>query len=195
VSNSSNNEHVLFSQVAEGDEKAFHIIFQSYLPKLFPFVIKLTRSRQVAQDLIQDAFIRVWLSRTKLAEVQNPRAWLYKVTANECYRYLRDQAIHSNLEDHFITAPDADNTVHSKLAVHELTAMVAEAVNRLPPQRRLIYRMSRNEGKSIPEIAEALHISPSTVKNALVLSLKFVRKYLIKQEIILPVITSLIYCL
>ena len=66
----------------------------------------------------------------------------------------------------------------AELDVKELHRLIQHAVNKLPAQRKKIYQMSRNQGKSIHEIAAALQISPNTVKNALVKSLKFIREYI-----------------
>ena len=178
------DEKELFLQVAEGDEKAFETLFNVFLPKLYPFIIKFTKSETAAQEIVQETFIRVWLSRDKLSEIENPGGWLFKVVSNECYSYLR-KSILNNKFSHPITAePEPVNTTSESFALKELNRLIGEAVDQLPAQRKKIYRLSRNEGKSIPEIASILNISPNTVKNALVTSLKFIREYLIKYGVV-----------
>jgi DNA-directed RNA polymerase specialized sigma24 family protein len=80
--------------------------------------------------------------------------------------------------------PDPVSSTHENLALKELNRIIGEAINQLPAQRKKIYRMSRDEGMSIPEIASSLNLSPNTVKNALVTALKFIREYLVKYGII-----------
>jgi RNA polymerase sigma-70 factor (ECF subfamily) len=174
----------LFLQVAEGDEKAFEILFNAFLPKLYPFIIKFIKSEPAAQEIIQETFIRVWLSRDKLSEIDNPGGWLYKVASNECYSYLRKSILNNKFLNPITVEPDPVSTTHESLALKELNRIIGEAINKLPVQRKKIYRMSRDEGMSIPEIASILNLSPNTVKNALVTSLKFIREYLVKYGII-----------
>lgn len=184
----THNEKLLFRLIAEGDEKAFDTLFNLYLPRLYPFIIKFTRSEQAAQEIIQETFIRVWLSRDKLTEVENPGGWLFKVTSNECYSYLRKSVLNNKFSNILSTEPDPVNATHEEVDLKELNRLIGEAVNKLPPQRKKIYQMSRDQGKSIPEIAAALNLSPNTVKNALVTSLKYIREYLGKYEVLFLVL-------
>lgn len=174
----------LFLQVAEGNERAFETLFNTFLPKLYPFIIKFIKSEPAAQEILQETFIRVWLSRDKLSEIDNPGGWLYKVASNECYSYLRKSILNNKFFNPLTFEPEPVNSTHEGFALKELNRLIGEAVNKLPAQRKKIYRMSRDEGKSIPEIASILNISPNTVKNALVASLKFIREYLVKYGII-----------
>jgi len=195
-----NNENVtfpadekhLFSLVSEGDEKAFNVLFNLFLPRLYPYIIKLTRSETAAQEVIQETFIRVWLSRDKLAEIDNPTGWLLKVASNECYTHMRKSALNSRLPNH-LSRPTMINNAQELLDTKEIKQLVEEAVSALPPQRRKIYRMSRDQGKSIPEIASELQISPNTVKNALVISLKFIREHLARSGVMVSLLSLLFW--
>ena len=175
----------LFQQVADGDERAFGLLFNAFLPKLHPFIIKFIKSEQAAQEIIQETFIRVWISRDKLSEIDNPGGWLYKVASNECYSYLRKSILNKKFLNLLTFEPEPVNSTHESFALKELNRLIGEAVDLLPVQRKKIYQMSRNEGKTIPEIASALQLSPNTVKNALVTSLKFIREYLAKSGVII----------
>jgi RNA polymerase sigma-70 factor (ECF subfamily) len=179
------DEKRLFSLVASGDEKAFEALFNLFLSRLHPFIIKFVKSELAAQEIIQETFIRVWLNRDKLGEIENPGGWLFKVASNECYTYLRKTVLNNKFSNPITTEPDPANGTHEWLDVKELNRLIGEAVNQLPAQRKKIYQMSRDEGKTIPEIALALQLSPNTVKNALVTSLKFIREYLAKSGVII----------
>jgi len=87
------NEQSLFQLVSEGDEQAFNRLFHLFLPRLYPLIIKFTRSETVTGDIIQETFIRVWLYRDRLAEIDNPGGWLYTLAANKCNDYLRADAV------------------------------------------------------------------------------------------------------
>jgi RNA polymerase sigma-70 factor (family 1) len=178
------DEKQLFIQVSDGDEKAFEALFNTFLPKIYPFIIKFIKSEPAAQEIVQETFIRVWLSRDKLSEIDNPGGWLFKVASNECYSYLRKNILNNKFFNALTDEPPPVNTTHEKFALKELNRLITEAIDKLPAQRKKIYHMSRDEGKSIPEIAAILNISPNTVKNALVTALKFIREYLVKYGVI-----------
>lgn len=186
MSTDNNNDRLLLKQMAEGDEQAFAVLFYRYLPILQPFAIKFTKSADAAEEIIQDTFLRVWLNRDKIEGVENVKAWLYRYASNECLNYLRKTLNRAKaidiLEFHH---PKQSNVTTETINLNDINALVTEAVNKLPQQRKRIYQMSRNEGMNISEIAEALDLSPNTVKNALVISLKTIREYLNKHGIVL----------
>lgn len=177
------NDRLLFRLVAEGNEPAFNALFNLYLPRLYPFIVKLTRSEPAVQEIIQETFIKVWLNRDKLAGMENPGGWLFRVASNQCYDYLRKRALNDQLFTPLTAETALPGAPHEGADAKELKRLVGEAVQLLPAQRQKIYLMSREQGKTIPEIATALRISPNTVKNALVISLQFIRDYLIRHGI------------
>lgn len=186
MSTDNNNDRLLLKQMAEGDEQAFAVLFYRYLPILQPFAIKFTKSADAAEEIVQDTFLRVWLNRDKIESVENVKAWLYRYASNECLNYLRKTLNRAKaidiLEFHH---PKQSNVTAETINLNDINALVTEAVNKLPQQRKRIYQMSRNEGMNISEIAEALDLSPNTVKNALVISLKTIREYLNKHGVVL----------
>lgn len=186
TSEGNNNEQLLLKQIAEGDEQAFAVLFYRYLPVLQPFALKFTKSADAAEEIIQDTFLRVWLNRDKIEGVENVKAWLYRYASNECLNYLRKALNQAKAIDNMeIDHPKQSNITTETINLNDINVLVAEAVYKLPQQRRKIYQMSRNEGMNIPEIADALELSPNTVKNALVISLKTIREYLNKHGVVL----------
>lgn len=173
----------LLQRVAEGDEAAFSTLFFNYLGVIEPFIRKLTRSAADTEEVVQETFMRVWMWRDRLEEVKSFDAWIYTIAINECYRWLKKQsrrrrglaALNKTAE---VSA--LDGTLDG-LQLREVSRLVAEAVSRLPARRRHIYQMSRDEGMKIEEIADRLSLSPNTVKNTLVASLRFIRNYLAKR--------------
>ncbi|MES2456817.1 MAG: RNA polymerase sigma-70 factor [Bacteroidota bacterium] len=173
------NEQALLKEIAEGNEKSFSILFFSYLPMLQSFALKFTKSEIAAEEIIQNAFLRVWLNREKLEQVDNLKGYLYKFVSNECLSYLRKVIKETKVINAVkINQPDLDNNTSETIDLNEITRIISDAVNKLPLQRKKIYNLSRVDGKTIPEIANILNISPNTVKNTLVSSLKSIRLHL-----------------
>ena len=179
------DERKLIEKIVEGDEQAFSVLFFKYLPVLHIFAAKFTRSDDAAEEIIQDAFLRVWLNRDKLAEVDHVKAYLYKYVSNECLSYLRKKLKEERVVDAFTAKQqNSHNSTVETINLNEVTKIIAIAVDKLPDQRKNIYQLSRRDGKTIPEIAEILNISPNTVKNALVIALKSIRIHLDQHGIV-----------
>ncbi|HRE50537.1 MAG TPA: RNA polymerase sigma-70 factor [Flavitalea sp.] len=178
---SAYNEQNLFQLASEGDERSFGLIYKQYYPQLRPFIRKYADSALEAEEIIQDVFVRVWLNREKLPEIENLHAWIFKIASNEFLSALRKKlhdkekmgALIRNKRSGGIEASPFD-LVH----IGEIKRIVKEAVESLPAQRRRIFQLSRDEGLKIAEIAERLSISPRTVKNTLTICLKHIREYL-----------------
>lgn len=179
TNNQSYDEHALLSRIAEGDEKAFTILFDLYLGKLKPFVEKLSPSPADAREIVQETFIRLWLNRDKLPQVTNIGGYIFRIAANQYHMAVRRALLQDKTLDGFkTTIHHSANPTERTVRLNELQRLINEAVQRLPEKRRQIFRLSRNEGMTIAEIARALGLSPKTVKNTLFTALANIREYL-----------------
>lgn len=173
-------EKELCKRIADGDEAAFASLFNRYYPLLRPFILKLTHSADKTEEMLQETFMRVWLSRDQLPEIENLQAWIFTIASRQCLQAIRTELNHRKklaaLQSRE-TGREA-NTPLESTQLAEISRLVSEAVNNMPPQRQRIYRMSREQGLKPAAIAEALSLSVATVKNALVAALKDIRHHL-----------------
>jgi RNA polymerase sigma factor (sigma-70 family) len=180
----SNNRHIekeLFYRIAEGDEMAFKELYNSYGKILFPFLFKLTNAADIADEIIQEVFLRIWLYRHKLPDVEYPRAWIFKIASNQTYDWLKKNALAAKAVNENYNNKDYNvNTTEETLTINEIKCLVNKAVAALPHKRRLIYKLNREDGMKVAEIAAHLAISVSTVKNALLIAVKSVAESLEK---------------
>jgi RNA polymerase sigma-70 factor (ECF subfamily) len=175
------NDKELFRLISEGDETAFRMLFRRYIPELRPLILHLTKTASVTDDIVQETFLRLWISRDKLPEIENPRSWLLRIVFHLSFSYLRKQVVHHKAIDAITSDYTADGPASSTeetMVYNAMMKQVSTAVAQLPPQAKRIYLLSREKGLKIPEIAGELSISPNTVKNSLVRSLQFIRKQL-----------------
>ncbi len=186
------NERALFLRIAEGDEVAFTNVYQSFTPSLASFILKLTRSDALVDEIIQETFFQVWVSRDKLSEVREPRAWVFRIAANISYSYLRRLLTEKKVLKNIISEPGKDWSAAETLQVNMLLNTVQEVVNDLSPQRKKVYLLSREAGLTVPQIAEALNLSPNTVRNTLQSSLGAIRDHLLKKGYQMAVISLLL---
>ncbi|HEU4633184.1 MAG TPA: RNA polymerase sigma-70 factor [Flavisolibacter sp.] len=173
-------EKQLFISIAEGDEAAFRELFHLYMPQLYPMILKVTKVENVAEDIVQETFLKLWISRDKLAEIENPRAWILRIAYFQAFTFLNKKAIHQKAMGRLSERGRVEllrNDTEETMAFSSLQAIVRKAVYDLPGQPKKIYQLSREEGLKIPEIAKQLNLSEQTVKNTLGRALKLIREY------------------
>lgn len=177
------NENALFVRISRGDEAAFSEIFYCYMPRLYSFVKKITRSAQVAEEVVQEVFVSLWANREKLSDIDNCSSYIFAIAANKTFNYLRSKAIREKFLG-AITSNDGrtDNNTIDTIDFHESQYLVNKLVNQLPSQKKMIYKLTRDKGMSHDEVAVQLGISKNTVKNHLVETLRFLKTTLQKYK-------------
>ncbi|MHA4810034.1 RNA polymerase sigma-70 factor [Flavitalea flava] len=181
----------LFEAIALGDTAAFSSLFKSYRARVYSLAFKWTKSTYAAEEITQDVFISIWTGRTNLPSVKDPRAYLYTIVYNKISRHLKKEANKNRilLLSQWHTR-DAVNETEEKIYLSEGQRFVNSALAKLSPQKKIIYDLSRNKGKSYEEIGESLHLSPHTVKSHLGTALKFIRNYLKNNALLLAGLLS-----
>lgn len=173
------HEKTLLTRVAGGDEKAFELIFHHYRHKIYHYAFHLFEDRDKADELVQDVFLKVWLSRDKILEVESFDAWLFIIARNKTFDALKRISLESSrkaaIAGSFVQDPE---TAEIKLINKENEQILHHALGRLSPQQKLIFTLSRHQGMKHAEIADRLNISRHTVKTHLVHALKVLRHIL-----------------
>ncbi|MBN9384933.1 MAG: RNA polymerase sigma-70 factor [Chitinophagaceae bacterium] len=177
--NQSHTSKQWLQQIAEGNQEAFKTLFDMYWDHIYTVAFVLTKSANMAEDMVQDIFLKIWQQRQKLATVEKLESYFFIVARNHIYTCLqkqrKEQAFRKDLLEWF---SGNDATPEQQLLFKESTQLLAEAISRLTPQQQAIYKMTREEGLTHEQVAEQLHISPNTVRNHIVASLKIIRDYL-----------------
>jgi len=171
--------------ITNGDENAleqlFTDIFKEHEYALYTLALRLTKSDQYAKDIIQDVFLKLWECRHSIQSIENIEAWLYRITENKVIDHLRKTAADSRLKEAvWIALQQILNDTESLISVKEYNLIISKAIDRLPPQRKLIYHMNKEKELSYQEIADELHISRHTVKNQLSTALQSIRSFFTK---------------
>lgn len=163
-------------------EQLFNSLFQEYEGKLFLFVIKVLHSEELARDLVQDVFLKLWTIRDQLPGMDNAGAYLYRMAENRVYDYLRAAASRADLRNQLWEQMQqhTQETPAFNLEVKEYDQVIRKAIDHLPEQRRVIYLMNKREGMKYKEIASELNISPHTVRNQLAEAFRHIGAYVKK---------------
>lgn len=171
------DEPRLLQQLAEGSEEAFRELFLAYRDKLYTYIYKISGSAEAAEDTVHDVFITLWEKRANLPQINNLNAYLYRIARNRSINLFRrmaketlilaeigrDQGLPTGLEGE-------DRITHA-----EVLASIREAVDKLTPQQRQVFLLSRQKGLKIREIAQELSITERTVINHMSQALRFLR--------------------
>jgi RNA polymerase sigma-70 factor (ECF subfamily) len=174
------NEKDLLLRIAEGDELAFGQLFRLYYPRLLSFISRFDQNAHNVDEAIQETFIRVWISRDQLSDIDNFRAWIFTIASRETIALMRKHLLIQRVSrDFLMNQSSLDLETPAEIAdAGEIKRLVEEAIARMPPARRRVYLMSRAEGLKPAEIASRLNLSVNTVKNTLVTALHDIRKFL-----------------
>jgi len=170
----------LCRRIAAGDEAAFSRLVELFAPRLQAMAARITGSVAVADDLVQDTFLKIWLSRDQLSEVVQPAAWIKKICFYRAVNHVRRQSIHDKVIDAVELQKENAGKTAEIVEFRQLLAMVNTAVQQLPEKQRQVYRLSREQALTISEIAEHMDLAVSTVKNLMVMALKNIRTSLQK---------------
>lgn len=172
------NEKSLLCLLAQGDHFAFERLFFAHKDKLYSFLFHLTGSESVAQDILQDVFLKIWLKREDCESINNFSSYLFKAARNQAIngfkRNGRAFLLIAELGREPVVTVDTDNPVLAK----ELKVLLRRAIDSLPTQQRKVFELSRNEGFKYEEIAERLGISAATVRNHMIQALKKIREHI-----------------
>jgi len=170
----------LLSLLNTSDEAAFNEIFRRYRDKLFFYLRKHTKSNETAEEIVTDIFMKLWAGRELTARIDNLAAFLHKVGYYKTLDFLRTTARHQRLQQTYIDyfLPPGEKPADEALIDSQDRLLLYKAILQLPPRRQTIYKMSREEGLSHDQIAEALGLSRSTVNNQLGAATRSIAEYL-----------------
>lgn len=171
-------EQELLRLVTEGDRNAFTQIYNNYRNKIYSIAFELTESTTVAEEIVQDTFLKIWVKRESLLEVEHFRAYLFTITRNYVFTALKRIARKESIEVSVIQdAPLYENDTEDRVLNNEYTRILQAAIDRLPEQQKQVYNLIKKEGLKREEAAAALHLSPETVKTHLAQAMRSIRTY------------------
>jgi RNA polymerase sigma-70 factor (family 1) len=162
-------------------KQLFNELFREHEHKLYAFVAKIFRSDAQAKDIVQDVFLKLWTIREQLHEIENMDAFLYRLTENRVYDYLRATATREKTrQELWQRIQHTNDSTTIPLEVKEYHHLVQQAIEQLSPQRKTVYLLSKEEGLKQQQIAEELRLSPHTVRNHLAEAFRSIRSYMKK---------------
>lgn len=173
--NQLHNLNLLLMQVALGDENAFREIHDFYGSQLNDYIMGLTRSRFLTEEVAQDVFLKIWLNRKNLLEINCFTSYLFVIARNHTFDCLKQINRKKKREKKWMSV--VVNTLQNdttETPMERSNEIIDAAVKMLPPRQKKIYFL-RREGAKPQKIAEELSISVGTVKKHQELAIRFLR--------------------
>ena len=172
-------DDIAIQRLIAGDESAFTAVYELYSEKVYRLAFRFLKDKEQSEEIVQEAFINLWLSREKLDPDGNMWLYLYVISKRLSLNALRQVGKSSSLVEKLLhRISELQNTTEEEVLAHDLEHYAEKVIEKLPRQQQLVFKLSRMEGLSHKEIAEQLQISPNTVKNHMVEALKTLKTHL-----------------
>lgn len=170
------NDSDLLRLWQQGDESAFEAIYKKHAVKLLSVALQKTGDRIIAEELVQDAFLSFYKNKASLTTLASALAFLYVVLKNKIMDKYRHDFVRKKYEDHLFTYyNEADHSTTAFIETRELEKILRTEIEKLPPQCRTVFNLSRKEYFSNKEIAASLQISENTVEQHMRKALRILR--------------------
>ncbi|SFD08540.1 RNA polymerase sigma factor [Spirosoma endophyticum] len=166
-------------RLKQHDEVAFETLFRRYYHYLYSIAIQYVKDPALAEDALQEVYLKLWINRAQLDESQSVRNYLATAMRHQVLNLIRDnkRAILRHL-NHLATQPEADTTTEETLILNDYAKVVRDGLRQLSAQRRLVFMLRSEQGLSNEEVASKLQISINTVKVQYYQACRFLRDYL-----------------
>jgi RNA polymerase sigma-70 factor (ECF subfamily) len=172
------NEKQLLTQVSQGDRQAFQIFYKACYPLVQRYILLFEPSPHILDELTQDVFVRIWEKRDRLGAIESFKGYLFLVTRNVVFNFIRALKVRQKVKELDESSSPPANDLENELLFKQYYEIAVQAMNKLPPGRRKVLKMSIDDGLSLDEIATELKISRSGVKKQLYAATAYVRQYL-----------------
>lgn len=186
------NEKLLVKELMRGNNKAFRILFDTYRDDVYAYSISMLKTKVLAEEIVQDVFLKIWQHRDGLNPNLSFKSYVFTITRNLIFNLISKIKYNRKLkEEVFYKSQKLYNPIEDKITEADYEMIKSRAIEKLPPKRKIIFEMSRNEAKSYEEISKELNISLSTVKGQMSKALASIRDYLQKHGDVAVLITLL----
>lgn len=162
----------------EGRREGFDYIYTRYSKMLLPKMQRMIKNPEIADELLQDVFLKVWLNKSEINITKSFTGWIFTIAQNTIYAYYRKLALDVKMQKHLLeTFAEFYDQTEDYILNKERVSLLNDAVEKLPAQRKEIFKLCKIEGKSYQEAADLLSLSSSTVSNQLVSATKYIKRY------------------
>jgi len=173
------SDNQLLDTLKAGDITAFEMLFRTYYQPLCHYAYTFVQDRDEAEEIVQSTFLSVWEKKSTLEIRTSVKPYLYAMVRNACLNVIKHEKIkQQHVDGELAVAERSVESVARTVMASELETRIYEAMEKLPEQCRIIFKLSRFEELKYAEIAEQLNLSVKTVENQMGKALKIMREQL-----------------
>ena len=170
-----------------GEEKGFDFFYRKLFPSLCFFANRMVNDKCEAEDIVSNAFIKIWNRHAQFNDAGSIRSYLYQIVRNDCYKFHQQQGkvheVHKQVK--YLSVVDLNDNREADIIRAEFYGELYNAINNLPSECSRVFRMLYIQGKTVKEISQELKLSPSTVKTQKARGLAVLRRKLISVMLII----------
>jgi len=170
----------IFKRLTEYQDRAlYNYVFDKYYPKLFWFAQIYVKQHSLAEEIVSDVMLNIFKKRQKLSESENIEGYIFISVKNQSLKYLRRQKrrlVIDNIEKEGNLKLTSNESPEFEYISNEFNMILRDAVEALPPKRKKVFRMIKEEGLKYQEVATILDVSIKTIETHMGLALKAVHK-------------------
>ena len=176
-------EEYILSLLRSGNEKGLSMIFQWQQAGLIYFAMKFVKDRPIAEDLVSEAFVKLWDRRDDFPSLPAIRSFLFTTVKNAGLNHIRQRQRHglAHKEIEYL-AEKTQEFFEEEMLKAEILQRIWDGIERLPPARRQIFKMFYTDGYSTFEIAKILQLSVDTVRVQKARAIHALRAYILQRD-------------
>lgn len=160
----------------DGNHKAYESIFMAYFPKVKYYIKGFVKSVDIAEELTQNVFLKIWESRQSLViSVKGFESYVFTIAYRQTIDYIRSKQVRESFYNDQMIREQDTVCIEEEYIAEETMLLIKIAIEDMPEKRQKIYKLSRNEGIPNDKIAEQLNVSKRTIENQLSLAMKKIR--------------------
>jgi RNA polymerase sigma-70 factor (ECF subfamily) len=168
----------LYLKLKAGDEQGFQTLFLKYYSAMCHFARQFLKDSELAEETVQDMFVKIWEKRETLNIETSVKHYLFRSVRNHCLNQIQHEKIKQQYANMIIESAHQETETDQYFMEVGLIQRIEKCIDSLPPKRKEIFRLSREQGLKYKEIAETLDISIKTVEAQMGLALKHLREEL-----------------
>ncbi|MES2456463.1 MAG: sigma-70 family RNA polymerase sigma factor [Bacteroidota bacterium] len=177
------NENELLQRLRDDDQQAFEVLYKHYVDSIYRKLLYLVKSADLAEELTQDVFVKIWEKRRTIDPEKPLRAFIYSIAQNLARDMYRRFALDKKLQEHLLSSlTELHDPIDAYYEEEGSRQLLLEAIDTLPSQRKRVMTLVKLEGKSYEEVNALLGISTSTVRDHVVKGTKALKLYFASQH-------------
>lgn len=171
------NDISVLKKIKEGNIKSFEYVFKLYYSGLMIYAFGITGRKDVAEEIVQDVFYKIWKDRESIQILHSIKSYLYGAVRNQSFQYCEHQEVKERYRQKILSANEVhQDNPEEQFLINELEEIINCTLRKMPPRRQQIFRMHRINGKKYKEIADELSLSVKTIEAEMTKTYQTLRK-------------------